>query len=972
MIRAETAVRTWIKVKKSKSKNWSGGVGWRSAAFGERVLVFDTETTTDFTQRLLFGFFRLYSSHELEVEGVIVAEDLNSTDLLAVRAFASEHTLELYTRQRFVDEIFFQEVYRIGTLCVGFNLPFDLSRIAIDVGYGRGKNRRKFRLQLSTHQWNPHLRIESASARAAFIGFAPKGEKRTEPWEKPFFSGRFVDLSTLVGAFTGERSTLRRACQIFETMDQKSNVDEFGIVTREALEYGRQDVLVTWQLYEKLLGEYLEHGFASLSNEREQPESALPITKIYSAASIAKQYLRLMGYLPLLAKQPNFSGKLLGSACASYFGGRAEVRVRRSDVPVTVLDFTSMYPTVFILQNLQRFLNAEKIVSRPAKGETQAILDAVKIEDLYDPAFWPNLARLVQVKPSGEILPVRMKLEPPHEPETETYSIAVTPFSSSAAYWYTFADVIASKLLGGRAPKIEDAIVFEGVGESATLQQALLRGEVLLDPATQIFKTVVEERQLAKQAKDRGDDPKAARRDLALKILANSGAYGIYAEVNVTPSPASRNVSGHAYSDVDFPCEDVHDERPGAYFQPLIASFVTGAARLVLGMLEYEVSRLGGTFAFCDTDSLAIVSGDNCPAGIPCLEKDQLTSIIDRFDALNPYDPHIVKKLLKIEYEQIPDLRCYAVSAKRYALYTVRNRQIKIVKASESGLGAIIGRTEKERLKKLARRIWASILYSELKIRLPKSQKRRLQRLHDFDIPMRRKLPVSQPNILARGGFRNFNKKLDYSRQIKPFGFLQAISPAVVFHEKIQPIAPFENDATKSRRLKWYDFESGHPISIDWEGSGNAGTIAVLRLSEYIDQYARHPESKAADNNANPAGPETRGLLGRLHLFADAPVHIGKEVDRLDEDEGTSLDSDAPIVYSVAAQSIDMARVLELVERMPREEAAAVLKISVRWLQNVLIGAPISDRLRLALIRLAGDQAGRQHSDQCLASNAWD
>ena len=44
---------------------------WRAIPFDERVLVFDTETTTDFTQRLLFGVFRNYVHGELLEEASV-------------------------------------------------------------------------------------------------------------------------------------------------------------------------------------------------------------------------------------------------------------------------------------------------------------------------------------------------------------------------------------------------------------------------------------------------------------------------------------------------------------------------------------------------------------------------------------------------------------------------------------------------------------------------------------------------------------------------------------------------------------------------------------------------------------------------------------------------------------------------------------------------------------------------------------
>jgi hypothetical protein len=95
---------------------------------------------------------------------------------------------------------------------------------------------------------------------------------------------------------------------------------------------------------------------------------------------------------------------------------------------------------------------------------------------------------------------------------------------------------------------------------------------------------------------------------MGLKQMAASGAYGINAEINVTPSDPNEGLPGDVYSDTTYPSEKVHDERPGAFANPILASLITGGARLMLAMLECEVNRRGGTFAFCDTDSLAIPS----------------------------------------------------------------------------------------------------------------------------------------------------------------------------------------------------------------------------------------------------------------------------------------------------------------------------------------------------------------------------
>jgi hypothetical protein len=64
-----------------------------------------------------------------------------------------------------------------------------------------------------------------------------------------------------------------------------------------------------------------------------------------------------------------------------------------------------------------------------------------------------------------------------------------------------------------------------------------------------------------------------------------------------------------------------HPDKRGEYCFPPLASLITGAARLMLALLEHSVTALGGTYAMEDTDSMAIVSTQfgaivPCPGGL--------------------------------------------------------------------------------------------------------------------------------------------------------------------------------------------------------------------------------------------------------------------------------------------------------------------------------------------------------------------
>jgi hypothetical protein len=48
-------------------------------------------------------------------------------------------------------------------------------------------------------------------------------------------------------------------------------------------------------------------------------------------------------------------------------------------------------------------------------------------------------------------------------------------------------------------------------------------------------------------------------------------------------------------------------EDPGRYFNPLLGVLITGAAHLILGIAEKHVIDDGLDWAFCNTDSLAVI-----------------------------------------------------------------------------------------------------------------------------------------------------------------------------------------------------------------------------------------------------------------------------------------------------------------------------------------------------------------------------
>src|SRR5207245_2044197 len=131
------------------------------------------------------------------------------------------------------------------------------------------------------------------------------------------------------------------------------------------------------RLSQAVLTEYAALGFATSP------------TKVFSAASLTKDTLQRLGGQPALARQPDFDPGDMGHAMTALFGGRTEVHIRRTPVPVSVLDVVSQYPTCSILLGLQDFWTCAQVeVVNEDPAELQAWLGDLTLDQVLDPAVW--------------------------------------------------------------------------------------------------------------------------------------------------------------------------------------------------------------------------------------------------------------------------------------------------------------------------------------------------------------------------------------------------------------------------------------------------------------------------------------------------------------------------------------------------------------------------------------------------------
>ena len=569
---------------------------------------------------------------------------------------------------------------------------------------------------------------------------------------------------------------------------------------------------------------------------------------------------------------------------------------------------------------LWKFVVARKINVRCyCRKAVERFVEKLSISDLFKPLTWTNLPAFVRVIPHEDVLPSRSK----YSKESNDWQVALNYLTAGSkkredGLWFSLPDIIASKLITGRTPQIVDAFLLEPEGVLEDLQPVKLRGAIPVDPKTQdFFKVVIEQR---KRVQSRSDlDPIEKKRlDKALKVLANAASYGIYAEMIREKSEKLERIGCHGIDREPFTCTVRHPERTGEYCFPPLAALITGAARLMLALLESCVTegKLGGTYAMEDTDSMAIVAtreGGPVPcAGGPFRTKDgqeairalswkQVDRIARRFKKLNPYNPRAVPgSILKIEddnWDPITkkqrQLYCVAISAKRYALF-VKNkhgipsllrekRDVGTDRWSEHGLGHLLNPTDPES----EDREWIAQVWSNI---VRKAYGLPTQPLGFENLPAVGRISVSSPIVMK--AFTGLNAGKKYAKQIKPFNFLVSCHvrefgyPYRSNPEKFHLIAPYESDPRKWLRKSWIDEYTGDEYGIATAGpTGDRFTARVKTYGDVLEDYEDHPESKCADSQGRPCSKTTIGLLQRRHVKIDEIRYIGKESNDLEEVE---------------------------------------------------------------------------------------
>ena len=540
-------------------------------------------------------------------------------------------------------------------------------------------------------------------------------------------------------------------------------------------------------------------------------------------------------------------------------------------------------------------------------------LSRITLDRCFDRALWPQFKFFALVYPDKDILPVRTVYN------GTTQNIGINYLTSKEPIWFAGPDIIASILLTGKVPQVERAIRVLPNGKQAGLASISLRGMVEVDANKHsFFKHVIEQR---------AANESNPALHYWMKILANSGSYGLFVELNPNDSYAKLRVcSGEESFDTT---SDVMEE-PGQWFAPHIASLITSGGRLLLAMLERCIGDSGGNYLFCDTDSAAIVSAEQrqkieMPDGaepITALSWDEVQAIVDRFESLNPYDPKLgsILKIHKLNWDsdkQRRQLFGYSIAAKRYTLHTKTFNDIQIVEPKAHGLGYFYPPKDspegwKNETPAWIFEAWDWIMRGVLGLERTKPTW--------FDLPVMMKLTLSTPHHalrnLAKGPLTRPNNFMMIP-QVSRFG-----CPANVDPNKFTLITAFSSERDgwmRSECINIHDRQSPvYGLTDEYDGQ----KALVKNFFMLLDSYQNHPEAKSLGPDGKPCEFDTQGLLQRTHIVANwPPIYIGKESDRHWEDgEDMSLLEFNTVQYRHKGNAVVDEDQLARIAKVPKRE----------------------------------------------------
>jgi hypothetical protein len=496
--------------------------------------------------------------------------------------------------------------------------------------------------------------------------------------------------------------------------------------------------------------------------------------------------------------------------------------------------------------------------------------------------------------------------------------VSIGPVTSETPLWYAGPDLAAAAISQGGRPRVVRGWRLRPEGIQSTLKPVAFRGEDLIDPRiSNPFQRLVELRK-----RESGDELDDDLRSTGYKVIANSGAYGIFVETtpeDIDPDSPRTLTTVDVWGMEEFTARVDRPETHSPLCSFPIAALVTAGARLLLAVAQRLVHDAGGEVAYCDTDSLMIVASEHggfvpCTGGpyrmpdgrraVRALSWREVDHILDDLASLNVYDRNVVRgSSFKLEDENLDaagqrrQLWFYGTREKSYALYTLdANGNPVLAKHSAHTIGQYRSPYPRDRERRWIAEAWEYTIREALGMPAEAPAW--------FDLPATSQLTLTTRNLMKH-----------YARTSQPFDFLvvaQLAYPGLLrCCETPRPSCPLYREVERWPEQPWRCLGCG--ASIDPYLADTSQPI-FKTYRRVVANLARSIELKRLPASGAEPTPETmRGLTIPRPVHVTSIEHIGKEVivdptDTLEELTAEQLSSTEVLVYRDDLKKLDALR----------------------------------------------------------------
>lgn len=495
--------------------------------------------------------------------------------------------------------------------------------------------------------------------------------------------------------------------------------------------------------------------------------------------------------------------------------------------------------------------------------------------------------------------------------------VTIGPVTSTTPLWYAGPDLAAAAISGEGRPRVLRAWRMRPEGVQETLRPVDFRGDEhdRIDPRIRNpFQRLVELRK--RKTGNKLDDD---LRSDGYKVIANSGAYGCFVETtpeDVDPDVTRPPTRVSVWGTIEFTAIVDRPERHSPLCSFPIAALVTSGARLMLATAERLVRDAGGETAYCDTDSLFVVSAElqglvpctNGPyvlpdgrRGVRALAWTDVNRILDDLASLNVYD--LDGSSFKIEDEsrgndgKPREVWFYGTREKSYCLFVLGADGTPIpVKTSAHTIGQYRSPYPVDRERRWIGEAWQYAIREVLA--LP------VETPPWFELPATSQLTLTTRKLMDH-----------YRKTCNPFDFLavaQLAYPGLLrCCQAPRPSCALYRDRARWAQQRWRCLTCGTPIDpyfADTEQSiFKAYHRAVASLAHAVEL------KRLRADGAEPAQGTMRGVTIPRPVHVGSIEHMGKEVivdptDTPEEMTAEQLSATDPVTYRDARKTYDALR----------------------------------------------------------------